>query len=144
MTPRTNNRFLGGNCASRGLRYASAILAPSWIFEDAARTPRLGRENLSPRWGDFGDTTTHDDRINAHRWKEGRKRTATGDALNAAFRLNRVNRVCLEAEADSLLLHFGSFVSVDLNLDGRDSRVQGPFFLTLLAREALCCASLTT
>ena len=57
--PRTANRR--HRRVSR-LARPSAILAPSWIFEDAARTLRLGRENLSPRWGDFGDTTSHDDR----------------------------------------------------------------------------------
>ena len=44
MTPRTNNRFLGGNCASRGLRFASAILAATGTQRgrcgDTSRGPR--------------------------------------------------------------------------------------------------------
>ena len=43
-TPRTTNRVLGGNCASRGLRFASAILAAAWTQRgrcgDALRGPR--------------------------------------------------------------------------------------------------------
>ena len=81
--------FASGNpTPSARANLASAILAPSWIFEDATRTPRLGARIFLRVGGDFGDTTTHDDRTRGGAWRfEGR-----GGSIGS-FRVNRVERV---------------------------------------------------
>ena len=114
----------GGRGRVRGAGGIKGVARQRAVSTASPSEARMGRRGSDAALSE-GRTARRAGLVNAHRWKEGRKRTATGDALNAAFRLNRENRVCLEAEADSLLLHFGSFVSVDLRFDFPRSRRAG-------------------
>ena len=117
----------GGRGRVRGAGGIKGVARQRAVSTASPSEARMGRRGSDAALSE-GRTARRAGLVNAHRWKEGRKRTATGDALNAAFRLNRENRVCLEADADSLLLHFVlfPFVSVDLRFDFPRSRRAPP------------------
>ena len=99
----------GGRGRVRGAGGIKGVARQRAVSTASPSEARMGRRGSNAALSG-GRTARRAGLVNAHRWKEGRKRTATGDALNAAFRLNRENRVCLEADADSLLLHVCLFL----------------------------------
>ena len=82
----------GGRGRVRGAGGIKGVARQRAVSTASPSEARMGRRGSDAALSE-GRTARRAGLVNAHRWKEGRKRTATGDALNAAFRLNRENRV---------------------------------------------------